>query len=312
MGSITLSLKINRLNYDIIVFSKMLQDLAAVDLDFKVQKATEIIRKFNGAVVALSAGVDSSLVALLAHRALGERAVAATAASESLPPGELEVATKTAEGIGIKHFIIRTRELDNPNYASNPSDRCYYCKDTLYHELRILADNLGCEVILDGTQVDDLGDDRPGLRAAMEAGVSSPLVEAGFSKGDVRRAAKAMGLSIWDKPAMPCLSSRIPHGLEVTEQKLWAIGQAELYVKQLTGVTDLRVRHHGSVARLEVSPEDRHMFSDERLMNQIGAKLRVLGFSELVLGLRNSNKNRGNNPGPEGFVLPMLNVPTRR
>jgi uncharacterized protein len=136
----------------------------------------------KGAVVALSAGVDSSLVALLAHKALGDHAVAVTGVSESLPPHELEIAKETAKEIGIEHLVVQTDELQNPEYASNHADRCYYCKDTLYRELRTLANGLGLEEILDGTQVDDLGDDRPGFRAAQEAGVKSPLLMASFSK----------------------------------------------------------------------------------------------------------------------------------
>ncbi len=285
----------------------MLQRPVNASLASKVQKATENIRQFRGAVVALSAGVDSSLVALLAHKALAGRAVAATAISESLPPGEMEVAKKTAKEIGIKHIIVRTAELQNPNYASNPSDRCYYCKDTLYRELRTLADDLGLDAILDGTQLDDLSDDRPGRRAAREAGVRSPLLEAGFSKADVREAARTMGLSVWDKPAMPCLSSRIPHGEEVTEEKLWTIGEAELFIKQLTGVRDLRVRHHGALARIEVAPEDRQLFNDPGLMGKIEEKLRCLGFSTVTLDLRGSQKKTAP-PNKDGLILPILNA----
>ena len=286
---------------------KMLQTPVASVLDMKIEEAINFIRQFKGVVVALSAGVDSSLVAMLAHKALGDGAVAATAVSESLPPGELEVAKKTAAKVGIKHVIVRTNELQNPNYAANPADRCYYCKDTLYRELRALAEDLGLDAILDGTQMDDLGDDRPGRRAAREAGVKSPLLEAGFSKNDVREAARSLGLSVWDKPAMPCLSSRIPHGQNVTEEKLWAIGQAELFIKQLTGVRDLRVRHHGVLARIEVTPEERHLFYDEGLMDQIDAKLRSLGFSTATLDLRGHRKTPASDSAA-GIVLPVLNM----
>ena len=286
---------------------KMLQTHVASVLDAKIEKTIDLIRQFKGVVVALSAGVDSSLVAKLAHKALGDRAVAATAVSESLPPGELEVAKKTAAEIGIKHVIVRTDELQNPNYAANPADRCYYCKDTLYRELRALAEDLGLEAILDGTQMDDLGDDRPGRRAAREAGVKSPLLEAGFSKNDVREAARSLGLSVWDKPAMPCLSTRIPHGQNVTEEKLWAIGQAELFIKQLTGVRDLRVRHNGVLARIEVTPEERHLFFDADIMDQIDAKLRSLGFTAVTLDLRGYRKPRAESPSG-GIVLPVLNL----
>ncbi len=285
---------------------RMLQTPVTSVLDAKIEKAVNFIGHFKGVVVALSAGVDSSLVAKLAHKALGDRAIAATAVSESLPPGELEVAKKTAAEIGIRHVIVRTDELQNPNYAANPDDRCYYCKDTLYRELGALAEDLGLEVILDGTQMDDLGDDRPGRRAAREAGVKSPLLEAGFSKNDVREAARSLGLSVWDKPAQPCLSSRIPHGQNVTEEKLWAIGQAELFIKQLTGVRDLRVRHHEVLARIEVTPEERHLFFDADIMDQIDAKLRSLGFTAVTLDLRGYRKPRAEGLS-KGIVLPILN-----
>ena len=284
----------------------MLQSPETTSLDSKIEKAVENIRQFKGAVVALSAGVDSSLVAVLARRALGEKAVAATAVSESLPPGELEVARKTAAGIGIRHVIVRTDELQNPDYYTNPANRCYYCKDTLFRELRSLADRLGLEAVLDGTQADDLGDSRPGMRAAREAGVRSPLLEAGFSKNEVREAARLLGLLIWDKPAMPCLSSRIPHGLEVTAEKLWVIGQAELFIKGLTGVRDLRVRHHGVLARVEVRSEERILFQDERVMGEIGDKLRTLGFTSVALDVKSVRGPRS--PGAEGLLLPVLNT----
>ncbi len=286
---------------------KMLQDSVSLDLNSKIEKAVSDLRQFNGAVVALSAGVDSSLVALLAKRALGERALAVTAVSESLSPGELDVAKRTAKEIGIRHLIIRTGELANPNYTSNPSNRCYYCKETLYQELRTLADDLGFDAILDGTQLDDLSDDRPGLQAAREAGVKSPLVIAGFSKKEVREAARILGLSVWDKPAMPCLSSRIAHGEEVTVEKLSAIGQAEAFIKSLTGVRELRVRHQGGAARIEVAPEERHMFYNEQVMDQVDEELRKLGFSAVTLDLKGYRGKASATPRND-LVLPVINA----
>ncbi len=179
------------------------------DLQVKIAKAIHIIRQFDGAVVALSAGVDSSLVAALARKALGDRVAAVTAVSESLAPGEIEIAKNTARRIGIRHIVVSTDEVHNASYTANPTNRCYYCKDTLYRELRRQADRSEFEAILDGTQLDDLWDTRPGLLAAQEAGVRSPLAEAGFSKKDVRETAHLFGLEVWDKPAMPCLSSRL-------------------------------------------------------------------------------------------------------
>ena len=263
----------------------MLEDPSRLLLE-KMDRAVSIIRKFDGAVVALSAGVDSSLVAFMAHRALGERVVAVTGESESLPLEELQVARETGNAIGVRHIVVRTNELENPDYASNPENRCYFCKETLYAELRKIADSLGFEAILDGTHVDDLGDHRPGLKAGREAGVISPLLLASFSKADVRQAARALGLSVWDKPAMPCLSSRIAHGEEVTAEKLAMIGHAELYIRRLTGVKNLRVRYSNGLARVEVSPEQRKAFFDEKVMNLIDSELKRLGFANVTLDMR--------------------------
>jgi uncharacterized protein len=285
-----------------------LLETAVSELDHKIHRALSSIRDFDGAVVALSAGVDSSLVAFFAREVLGDRAVAATGVSESLPPGELDVARRTAAEVGIRHVIIRTNELHNQNYSSNPHDRCYHCKDTLYHELRVLADSLKFGVILDGTHVDDLGDDRPGLKAAEEAGVQSPLLFAGFSKQDVRDAARRLGLTVWDKPAMPCLSSRIPHGEEITEDKLVMIGRAESFIKSLTGVRVLRVRYQQSLARIEVSPEERKLFFDGNRMTRIDEELRRIGFSAVTLDLRGYSTREGS-AGRQELVLPMADAP---
>ena len=287
--------------------STALLETVLSDLDVKIDTAIGHIRNFNGAVVALSAGVDSSLVAFFASEALGDRAVAATGVSESLPPGELDVAKRTAAELGLKHVIVRTNELHNQNYSSNPRDRCFHCKDTLYHELRVLADNLNLDVILDGTQVDDLGDDRAGRRAAEEWGVKSPLLLAGFSKQHVRDAARRFGLKVWDKPAMPCLSSRIGHGEEITEEKLVAIGQAESFIRSLTGVRVLRVRYQQSLARIEVSPEERKMFFDETVMTRIDEELKRMGFSAVTLDLRGYSKKESN-ARHGGLLLPLADA----
>jgi len=288
------------------LLTKLVESLPR-NLQQKFDAAVSQIRLSKGAVVALSAGVDSSLVALLAHKALGDHAVAVTGVSESLPPHELEIAKETAKEIGIEHLVVQTDELQNPKYASNRADRCYYCKDTLYRELRTVADSLGFEAILDGTQVDDLSDDRPGFRAAEEAGVKSPLLMASFSKADVRETARVLGLAVWDKPAMPCLSSRITHGEEVTTNKLGMIGQAELYIKELTGVRNLRVRYSNGSARIEVAPEERKVFFDEAVMDRVDRALRQLGFLTVTLDLKGySRKER--TPVADPLLLPMASV----
>src|SRR6266851_6064826 len=285
------------------LLTKLVESLPR-NLQQKFDAAVSQIRLSRGAVVALSAGVDSSLVALLAHKALGDHAVAVTGVSESLPPHELEIAKETAKEIGIEHLVVQTDELKNPEYASNRADRCYYCKDTLYRELRAVADSLGFEAILDGTQVDDLSDDRPGFRAAEEAGVKSPLLMASFSKADVRETARVLGLAVWDKPAMPCLSSRITHGEEVTTNKLGMIGQAELYIKELTGVRNLRVRYSNSAARIEVAPEERKLFFDETVIDQVDRTLKQLGFMSVTLDLKGYARKEIT-PVGDPLLLPM-------
>ena len=281
---------------------------ARADLQVKIEKAAHFIRQFRGAVVALSAGVDSSLVAALARKALGNRVLAVTAVSESLAPEEIEIAKRTARQIGIRHVTVTTDEVHNASYKANPTNRCYYCKDTLYRELRREANNAGFEVILDGTQLDDFGEIRPGLLAAKEAGVRSPLAEAGFSKKDVRETARLLGLEVWDKPAMPCLSSRIPHGEEITVEKLSQVGEAESIVKRLSGARDIRVRHHGAVAAIEISQEELGLFHQDGLMNQVENKLRLIGFTSITLGPRKYPKRQETATLGKDHLLPIVNT----
>jgi len=276
-------------------------------LQAKIEKAVHIIGQFNGAVVALSAGVDSSLVAALARKALGDRVAAVTAVSESLAPGEIEIAKNTARRIGIRHIVVSTDEVHNASYAANPTNRCYYCKDTLYRELRRQADRSEFEAILDGTQLDDLGDTRPGLLAAQEAGVRSPLAEAGFSKKDVRETAHLFGLEVWDKPAMPCLSSRIPHGEQITVEKLSQVGQAESTVKRLSGARDIRVRHHGERAAIEVSQEELSLFHRNGVMNRVKKELGLIGFTSVTIGPRKHSSRRNTARGQD-YLLPIINT----
>ncbi len=286
----------------------MLLSPVRTGLQAKMEKVVHIISQFNGAVVALSAGVDSSLVAALARRALGDRVVAVTALSESLAPGEMEIAQKTATQVGIRHIIVRTDEVHNASYKANPSNRCYYCKDTLYRELRRQADKSRFEAVLDGTQLDDLGEIRPGLLAAREAGVRSPLAEAGLSKKDVREAARLLGLDVWDKPAMPCLSSRIPQGDEITFQKLSQVGEAESIVKRLSGARDIRVRHHGTVAAIEVCQEELPIFHQDGLMTQVEKELRRLGFTTVTIGPRKYPNKVGTIGLGQDYSLPIINT----
>jgi len=270
-------------------------------LSKKISEAVDFIRGLDGTVVALSAGVDSSLVALLSKRALGPRTLAVTGVSESLSPDELNVAKRVAAEIGIEHLIVETNELSNPSYVSNSGDRCYHCKQTLYVELGRVARQFGYQSILDGTQKDDLHDVRPGLKAAREAGVKSPLLHASFTKKDVREAARWLGLSVWDKPAMPCLSSRIPVGEFVSVEKLRMVDKAEAFIRNTVPVRELRVRYDKGAARIEVLPHERNFFFHEELMTRIDRELRRIGFSSTSLDLRGYSAPNSS----RDYMLPM-------
>src|SRR5438445_1655705 len=303
-----LSLRVHCLNCHEGRVLNVLASASRAVLQVTIEKALHIISQFNGAVVALSAGVDSSLVAALAHKALGNRVVAVTAVSESLAPGEIEIAKKTARRIGIRHIIVTTDEVHNVSYKANPLNRCYYCKDTLYRELRRQADNSRLETILDGTQLDDFGDIRPGFLAAKEAGVRSPLAEAGFSKKDVRETARLIVLEVWDKTAMPCLSSSIAHDNMISVEKLSQVGQAESTVKRLSGARDIRVRHHGEGAAIEVSQEELLLFHRNRLMNRVKKELRLIGFTSVTIGPRKYPTRQDAAATGRDYLLPIVNT----
>src|SRR5579859_4416322 len=222
-----------------------------------LDRLREVIRGYDSAITAFSAGVDSTLVAVVAQQELGERALAATAVSASLAPTELEDAVRLARALGLRHQLVSTNEVDDERYASNPVDRCYFCKTHLYTELEHLIAQTGARYILNGLNVDDLGDWRPGARAAAERQdrVRSPLHEANMGKAEIRAAARELGLPNWDKPALACLSSRVPYGDRVTPEKLARIGQAEQALHAL-GFRQLRVRHFADRARVEIAPDE--------------------------------------------------------
>lgn len=237
----------------------------------RLANLTAIIRAYENAqvIVAYSGGIDSSLVAKVAYECLGKNALAVTANSPSLLPLELELAVIHAQTIGISHRIITTQELDNPNYAQNPIDRCYFCKSELHRHLRLISQEFPQAVVMDGVNRDDLTDYRPGIRAAREHQVRSPLAEIGMGKLEVREMAKFLGLSWWDKPAQPCLSSRFPYGEVITGAKLERVARAETFLRQLGWTGDLRVRSLGDQAKIEVPqariPEFLHLISLENL-----------------------------------------------
>jgi uncharacterized protein len=265
----------------------------------------EVIRGYGSAITAFSAGVDSTLVAVVAQQELGEKALAVTAVSASLAPSELDDAVKLAEALGLRHRLVQTREVEDERYASNPTDRCYFCKSHLYTELEGLAHDLHAQAILNGLNVDDLGDWRPGARAAAERSlVRSPLHEAGLGKAEIRALARELGLPNWDKPALACLSSRVPYGDRVTPDKLARIGQAEAALRAL-GFRQLRVRHFSDRARVEIAPDELPRVAAEGLSPRIEAELLALGFPRVEIDPRGYRSGRLN----EGVVtLPVLDA----
>ena len=238
----------------------------------------EIIAESESACVAFSGGVDSSLLLWVAVRTLGAgRVVAFTAASETYLPEELEAAQGVARGLGVEHVVAETDELSDPGFAANPRERCYACKGHLLEAMRAVAAERGCAALLDGANLDDLGDHRPGMRAAAENGVRHPLLEAGVDKAAVRRLARAAGLPTWDAPQQACLASRIPYGEPITVDKLEAVAEAERALHAL-GFRQCRVRHHGSIARVEVEPAEIERAAGAA-REEIARRLRALGFT---------------------------------
>ena len=253
-------------------------------LEQKLGQLKTIFAEMEQALIAYSGGVDSTLVAKIAYDVLGDRAIAVTAVSPSLLPEELEDAQVQAAEIGITHKIIDTHEMDNPNYTANPVNRCYFCKSELHDTLKPLATQLGYPYVVDGVNADDLRDYRPGIQAAKERGVRSPLAEVGVTKAEVRQLSQQLSLPWWDKPAQPCLSSRFPYGEEITIAKLQRVGRAEIYLRRL-GWQNLRVRSDGDTARIELPPEKIKEFVLTMDLEAIVAAFQSYGFIYVTLDL---------------------------
>ena len=248
----------------------------------KYQKLEEILTSLGSILVAFSGGTDSSLVLKVAHDVLGDKAVAMTAVSASLPASERLEAGQIARQIGARHILVESDETSDPEYLANTPNRCFFCKKETYGKLTAYAEAHGFNVIVDGTNADDTGDYRPGRKAASEYHIRSPLLEAGFTKAEIRILSKELGLPNWDKPAAACLSSRIPYGTTITLETLSQVERAEALLHGL-GLRQLRVRHHGSVARIEAEPEDFPRLLEHR--NEIVTALKAIGYTFVSLDL---------------------------
>lgn len=250
----------------------------------KLEQLRTLFAEMEQALIAYSGGVDSTLVAKIAYDVLGDRAIAVTAVSPSLLPEELEDARIQAAGMGIPYQVVQTHEMDNPNYTANPVNRCYFCKSELHDTLKPLATQLGYPYVVDGVNADDLRDYRPGIQAAKERGVRSPLAEVGVTKAEVRQLSQHLGLSWWDKPAQPCLSSRFPYGEEITVGKLQRVGRAERYLRQM-GLKNLRVRSEADTARIELPPEQIKEFVLTTDLPTLVSAFQSYGFIYVTLDL---------------------------
>ena len=252
--------------------------------DQKLEQLKSLFQNMEHALVAYSGGVDSTLVAKIAYDVLGDRALAITAVSPSLLPEELIDAQTQAAQIGIRHELVETHEMDNPDYTSNPVNRCYFCKSELHDTLKPLALKRGYPYVVDGVNADDLQDYRPGIQAAKERGARSPLAEIGVTKAEVREISHLLELAWWDKPAQPCLSSRFPYGEEITVTKLQRVGRAEVYLRQL-GYHNLRVRSTGDTARIELPSEQIQSFVRETDLTKLVKTFQDFGFVYVTLDL---------------------------
>ncbi len=257
----------------------------------KYGKLKDEIKKLDNAIVAFSGGIDSALALKVAHDILGSKAIAVTADSPSLPRRELDETKRTAKQIGARHLVINTKETENENYLKNPVNRCYYCKSELYAKLKAVASQLGIRCIINGTNFDDLGDYRPGLKAADEYKVISPLKDAGLTKKEIREMTKHLGLDVWDKPSSPCLSSRVPYCSEITLKKLSMIEEAENFIRDF-GIKELRVRHFGNLARIDVNENDKPIIKNNFAL--IEKKFNGIGFNEIMVSsLKSGSLNAG-------------------
>lgn len=275
---------------------ELLRQAEQLTIEEKNQKLGELLRSLGRVVIAFSGGVDSTFLLARAVEELGDDAIAVTAASETFPTREFEAARELAKRLKARWVSTEIREMENPNFVSNPTNRCFYCKDGLYEHLGQMAEqNEWNAVICDGANMDDLGDYRPGRIAAAQRGVRSLLQEAGFYKEEIRQLSRKMGLPTWNKPSFACLSSRIPYGSQITLEKIDQIDRSEGFLMSL-GFHQVRVRHHDQIARIEIMPEDFPKLLEHR--TEIDRKLREIGFTYVTVDLA------GYQSGSMNAVLP--------
>lgn len=267
-----------------------------VPLDDKYEALKQTLREMGAVVIGFSGGADSALLTRVALDVLGERAVAVIALSESYPRREMRDALALADAMGVRVRTVEARELDNEDYASNPTNRCYYCKAELFTHLSRVAQEQGVRWIAYGANHDDLGDYRPGQQAAQEWGARAPLLEVGLTKAEIRHLSKVLGLPTWDKPALACLSSRFPYGTRITADLLDRLDRAEDFLRNDLGFRQVRVRHHDAIARLEVETAEMDRLMDPALREQISGRLKDLGYTYVAVelsGYKSGSLNAG-------------------
>ena len=273
-------------------------DNSTNNLSAKLQSLRNILCEMGSLLIAYSGGADSTFLLKVASDVLGDKAMAVTASSKTYPSREMEEAKENAKRLGVRHVIIKTNELDDENFAGNPPERCYYCKKELFSRLVELARQNGLNYVADGSNYDDLNDFRPGMKAASQFGVRSPLKEAMLTKAEIRTLSKRMNLPTWDKPPQPCLSTRFPYGTKITREELSRVERAEEFLGGL-GIKQVRVRVHGNIARIEVPRGDMHLFLDEDISRKITNRFKALGYTYVTLDI-------------EGYRMGSMNEPLKR